>query len=142
MNNVVAIKQEEEAERIEFGGVVWVKDKDGRFRTYIEGQGSACISQYTEDDHCKGRWHWLAHIDVALNDLNLAVTNKHLSDIEDTRDDAMSACINALDDYLADLRSILLKLSPSDDYANGFADGKAVLAAKLSAEIDAAMAAA
>lgn len=116
MNNVVAIKQEVEAESIEFGGVVWVKDKDARYNTHIKGLGESWIIQYTEGPN-NGRWFWMAHLGGVLLDLDLAVADNHVSGIAVTRDDAMSACINALDDYLADMRRILLKLQPGDDYA-------------------------
>lgn len=141
MNNVVAIKQEEAAERIEFGGLMWTRTTNDHLVTHIAGQGEAWVFQYTEG-YNKGRWFWHASISDALGDTKLSVADSNISGIEDTLVVAMTACLSALDDYLNDMRRILLKLSPGDDYARGYADGKAALAAALSVEISAALEAA
>lgn len=113
---------------IEYGGVVWLRDKGHDKPTYSTMRNHVWmrVSMYALDDepHVAGRWCCHAHFDSVpdIGRPDVLLLNSHR--LADTREDAMAYCINALDDWLDDMQRVLHALRPSDPYQLGFIAGQ------------------
>ncbi len=117
-------------ETIEFGGLVW--NKTGRdeqvYKTSQAGCGEYRISQYGEDSgYCAGRWHFAVEFKFTTTpEFKTAVLMMEARGVIDTRDEAMQACLDAKDKFIADLKNLSVVLG-LNDYFLGYLEGQAAL---------------
>lgn len=114
---------------IEFGGLTWQrKFRDGEigctYRTIQPGIATLCIYQYP-DGYNAGAWHASASFYEYLPDnINPKNLSADYNVIKKEIDDAMTHCINALDDWLDDMQRTLAHFRQEDSYSQGFRAGQ------------------
>ncbi len=118
---------------IEYGGVMWQlehTDDSIQYRS-LRGQVAMCVSLYASG-YSVGKWHSAAEFEQLVprekrpDNFDLRVYS-----IVDTREDAMCFCINAFDEWLENMQSMLLIFKPDDQYAQGFRAGQEDIKAKI-----------
>lgn len=119
-------------ERIEFGGVPWIRSE----RTLEQGAVEYCacapnetkLRIYRYPRKCE-QWLWKASFGIKTN-INL-VHGYEVGVIVASMEEAMISAVNAFNDWLDDMQRILRIQRPGDRYALGWEDGQAALAAKV-----------
>lgn len=118
---------------VEYGGLVWTPSARENIVDFLATQpdcGDYRISQYTEGTS-KGCWHWMVYFRCLIDPaLKPSVLKMDTSGIEDTRDAAMQACLDAKGNFIADIKLLSMALGVGN-YPTGFMDGQAALSKKI-----------
>ncbi len=130
MDATTQTAQDLQPETIEFGGVTWTREDRNNgvaYKATQPGKAGLDIYQYPPDGSscCNGKWRWAANFNIHTEiRIPPQVLELEGSNIVATREDAMAACVNAFDDWIEDMQTMLARLCPQDLYAQGFCAGQ------------------